>query len=41
MHRLPFVHFLPLLIIVVVASTGVIVLAIRLLFRRKQGPLDI
>ena len=40
MHRLPFAHFLPLLIIVVAVWTGAIVLAIRIFFRRGMGALD-
>jgi hypothetical protein len=41
MHREAFAHFLPILIIIVVATTGVIVVAVRLFFRRGMDALDI
>jgi hypothetical protein len=41
MHREAFAHFLPILIIIVVVTTGVIVTAVRLFFRRGMDALDI
>jgi hypothetical protein len=41
MHHEAFAHFLPILIIVVVATTAVIVTAVRLFFRRGMDALDI
>lgn len=41
MHPEPFSHFLPMLIIIVVGTTGIIVAAVRLFFRRGMDALDI
>lgn len=41
MHREAFAHFLPILILIVVATTAVIVVTIRLFFRRGMDALDI
>jgi len=37
----PFTHFLPILIVIIVATTAVIAAAIRLFFRRGMDALDI
>jgi len=41
MHHEPFTHFLPLLILIIVGTTAVIAIAIRLFFRRGMDALDI